>query len=359
MTQWSTQLADTLLTRYPNPDSLPFKPWCYAQGYVLVGFEKLWRRTHDPRYLAYLRTYGDQHVTADGSIKDFLGDSLDDMMAGTVLVALSEITGEEKYRLAAQRVREAFAGHPRNADGGFWHGKNLPHEMWIDGVFMGQMFLTRYGASIGETDACFDEAAAQILIFAARCRKGQTGLFYHAWDESHSVSWADPVTGLSPEVWSEGLGWYALILVETLALMPGDHPRRAAVLAVLVELLDGLCRTQDPGNGLWFQVVDKGDWADNWHDSSGSAMFIYSLARAAELGYTQSAGWLDAAKKGYQGLISKATLDAAGLVDIRDACAGVCVQNSYADYIHYPRVVNAQEAVGGFLWAAGIMDTIE
>ena len=355
-THWSTALADTLLSRYPDPDSVPYKPWCYVQGYVLLGFEKIWRFTRDPRYLAYLQKFGDQHVASDGAIRDFMGDSLDDMMAGTVLVALYEITGQEKYRLAAGRVRHAFEDYPRNKDGGFWHARNLPHEMWIDGVFMGQMFLTRYGASIGETQACFDEAAAQILTLAAHSRKGETKLFYHAWDESHSAPWADPITGLSPEVWSEGLGWYALVLVESLALMPTSHPRRSELMGVLNDLLEGLLDTQDPRTGLWYQVVDKGDRPDNWHDTSGSAMFIYTLARAAELGYAQDARLGPAAQKGYQGLITKAAINPDGLVDIRDACDGVCVQKSYANYIHYPQTLNAKEAVAGFLWAATITD---
>ena len=34
-----------------------------------------------------------------------------------------------------------------------------------------------------------------------------------------------------------------------------------------------------------------------------------------------------------------------------DACDGVCVQHSYADYVNYPKSVNAKEAVGSVLWA--------
>jgi unsaturated rhamnogalacturonyl hydrolase len=41
-----------------------------------------------------------------------------------------------------------------------------------------------------------------------------------------------------------------------------------------------------------------------------------------------------------------------GLVDIHGACDGVCVQRSYADYINYPKTLNAKEAVGSVLWAA-------
>src|SRR5262245_51512530 len=150
MTAMSIALANSILSRFPDPDTIPYRVWCYVQGYVLCGFEKLWTFTGDPSYFAYVKKFVDQHVTDDGNVSGFTGESLDDIMAGTVIVAIYEKTGEEKYRLAADKVRRAFDDYPRNSDGGFWHGRRLPHEMWIDGVFMGQMFLTRYGCVIGD-----------------------------------------------------------------------------------------------------------------------------------------------------------------------------------------------------------------
>lgn len=354
--QLSIALAETILARFPDPDAIPYRRWCYVQGYVLCGLEKLWQHTGEVRYWNYIRRFVDQHVMADGHVRDFKGDSLDDIMAGATIVAAYEHTGEERYRRAAERIRAAFEDYPRNHDGGFWHARSLPHEMWIDGVFMGGMFLSRYGAVIGEADACFAEVAWQIRTLADHCRKGTTGLFLHAYDEARAAVWADPVTGLSPEVWSEGLGWYALILVETLHLMPADHPDRPQVLAIWRELAEGLARTQDAESGLWYQVVDKGERADNWCDTSGSAMFIYALQRAMDLGYLSAAAYGPRTARGYAGLATKAVVREDGLVDVLDACDGVCVQRSYEDYVRYPKVVNAKEAVGSVLWAATIME---
>lgn len=220
MTNWSIALAASIQSRFPNPDDIPYKAWCYVQGYLLAGFEMLWRYTGEGRYFDYIKRFVDQHVTEDGDIPAVRGDNLDDIMAGTMIIAVYEKTGEKKYRLAADRIRAVFSDYPRNSDGGFWHSRSLPHEMWIDGVFMGGMFLIRYGAVIGDQRKCFDEVTRQILTFASHCRKGDTGLFLHAYDESRSAGWADPATGLSSEVWSEGLGWYALILVESLNVLP-------------------------------------------------------------------------------------------------------------------------------------------
>jgi rhamnogalacturonyl hydrolase YesR len=352
----SIVLADTILARFPDPDDIPYRRWCYVQGYVLCGLEKLWAYTGEARYLDYMRRFVDQHVTPDGGLRDFQGNSLDDMMAGTTIVALYEHTGEERYRRAAGRMRAAFDDYPRNSDGAFWHGRSLPHEMWIDGVFMGGMFLSRYGAVVGDEDGSFAEVARQIAALASHCRKGDSGLFLHGYDQAKDAAWADPITGMSPEVWSEGLGWYALILVETLDLMPADHPDRPIVLAIWRELAQGLRRVQDPKTGLWYQVVDKGDRADNWHDTSGSAMFVYAIQRAVDLGYLNATEYGPVAAHGYEGVVSKMVVRGDGLVDVVDACDGVCVQRSYDDYVRYPKVVNAKEAVGSVLWAATIME---
>jgi rhamnogalacturonyl hydrolase YesR len=267
-----------------------------------------------------------------------------------------EYTKEERYRLAANRIRKALDTYPRNSDGGFWHAKSLKGQMWIDGVFMGGMFLIRYGKSVGDADYCFDEVCKQITAFARRGRKGDTGLYYHAWSESPATTrWADPKTGLSPEVWSEGLGWYALILVETLAVLPPKHPQRAEVVEILRKLAVGLKRTQDPKSGRWFQVVDQGDRPDNWTDTSGSAMFVYCLQRGIELGLLGKDEYAPVVAKGYKGIVANARLK-EGLVEVYSACDGLGVQKDYARYINYKKRVNAKEAVGGFLWATAIVE---
>jgi rhamnogalacturonyl hydrolase YesR len=352
----SIAVANSILTRFPDPDDIPFKSWCYVQGYVLSGFEMLWKYTGDRKYFDYIQKFVDQHVNQDGSIRNFTGNDLDDMLAGTAVIAVYEQSGEDRYRRAAECIRAAFGDYPRNSDGGFYHSKSLPHEMWIDGVFMGGMFLIRYGAAIGDQAYCFDEVANQILIFASHCRKGDSGLFLHAYDEARHAAWAAPLTGLSPEVWSEGLGWYALVVVETLQALPPSHPHRAQVMSLFQELLDGLRKAQDARTGLWYQVVDQGAHPDNWHDTSGSAMFVYAIQRALDLGYVSADMYAPVVQKGYEGILSKAVLRGDGLVDIYDACDGVCVQPSYEVYIHYPKSVNAKEAVGGFLWATTLVE---
>ena len=367
---WSVATAETIMARWPDYSQAYFNAWTYVNGYALRGFEMLYQATGDRRYFDYAKRYIDQFVDANGEFRSVVNakgkaqtpsfGNLDNMMTGNTLVMLYETTHDERYRKAADHIRRALDDYPRNRDGGFWHARGMSGQMWIDGIFMGQMFLTRYGASIGDATYCWDEATRQITVYAKRAQRGNSGLYLHGiYENGHGdkvPNWADPATGLSPEVWSEGLGWYALVTVETLALLPKDHPRRAEVEDIFRRLAAALQHTQDPKSGRWFQVVDKGDRADNWTDTSGSAMFTYTLARGIELGLLDKQVYGPAVARGYQGITEKARINQKGLVDIYSACDGVGVQSSYARYINYKQMLNAKEAVAGFLWATALIE---
>ncbi|SCH79697.1 Unsaturated rhamnogalacturonyl hydrolase YteR [uncultured Ruminococcus sp.] len=352
--KYAEKLADTLMKRYPKADQYPYKSWTYPQGFMLWGMARLWQKNGEQKYYDYIMEYVNGHINADGKIPKFTGNSMDDMMAGSIIVWAYQQTKEPCFKKACEQIREAFCDYPRNNNGGFWHGKDLPYEMWVDGVFMGQMFLSKYGAYLAsstEAEGCFDEAVRQLGIIYDCCSKEGTGLIYHAWCQDKKASWADPVTGRSPEIWSEGLGWYALIIIEVLDILPEGHPQYQKIARQYLELMESLKETQDPSSGLWYQVVDKQDKEGNWCDTSGSAMFLYSMQKGIEIGMLDPSTYHEVIRKGYLGLISKMQEDENGLLDIYDACEGLCVQNSYDDYVNYPKTVNAQEAVAACLWA--------
>jgi rhamnogalacturonyl hydrolase YesR len=368
---WSVATADTIMARWPNYSRAYFNAWTYVNGYALCAFERLYDDTGDRRYFDYIQRYVDQFVDEDGRFRNSVANSkgvrqrirftnLDNMMTGNTLVMLYERTGDERYKKAAATIRRALDNYPRNSDGGFWHATSLDGQMWIDGVFMGQMFLTRYGKSVGDTDYAFGEAARQIFVYDRRARKGESGLHFHgAFEPGHGdrdCRWADAATGLSPEVWSEGEGWYALVVVETLAVLPVDHPGRPAVEQIFGRLADGLKQTQDPATGRWYQIVDRGDRSDNWTDTSGSAMFTYALQRGVGLGLLDKKTFAPVVERGYKGIVANATINQRGLVDVDSACDGLGVQVDYEHYIHYQRKLNAKEAVAGFLWATEIVE---
>ncbi len=355
--KWSEAIGQTVMTRYPSALLIPFKAWCYPQGYFLSGIDKLWQSTGDRKYYDYIMAWAESVVDDDGNPIYFRGRSMDDMMAGAIVIWAYRQTGDERFRKAAEKIRKSYDDYPRTTDGVFWHGRGTVGQIWVDGVFMGQMFLTKYGKYISDSDYCFDEAARQLIGMYDHLQKGDSGLLLHGWDEDKDARWADPSSGFAPEVWSEGLGWYALILVETLEIFPKNHPEYNTLVNITRKLMEGLRRTQDSKTGLWYQVVDKGSEPGNWHETSGSGMFVYAMQRAIELGIIPAKDYRQSVIDGYYGLLSKAkTSQLDGLIDLHDANDGLGIQKSYEAYVSRPRKTNGQEVISSFLWATWIVE---
>ena len=357
---WAIATAESVMARYPDYREAYWKPWNYVTGYMLTAFEMLYNKTHDQRYYDYIKTYIDHFVTPDGRYTgDKPTDNLDNIMTGTMIVALYERTHDPRYQKAAEVFRHAFDDYPRNPDGGFWHGRTTIGQMWIDGIFMGQMFLTRYGAVFNDP-AAFDEAANQILIYSKheKITNGHpTGLFYHGWTSRPELKdWADKTTGHSTDVWAEGLGWYALIISKTLELMPPSHPKRPALIALEAKLAAGLAAAQDPATGGWWNIVDKGNQPGNFIDPSGTAMFTYMLKTAITAGRLDPATYTPILDRGYSALLTLARINEHGLVDVWGGCDGVGIQKNYDGYAARRRMVNAKETYAGFLWATTAME---
>lgn len=353
---WSVATAETVMARYPDYREAYWKPWSYVQGYMFCAFERLYQATGDRMYLDFMKAYIDNFVNEDGMFSGDKLTNLDNLMTGVTIIALYEHTKEEKYRKAAEQFRRAFDNYPRS-DGQFWHGSSSPN-MWIDGVFMGQMFLIRYGHSIGDTEYCYNEASKQIITCAKHLKKEDSGLYLHAWTEKpENTVWADPITGLSPEVWSEGLGWYALVVPELLAVLSKSNPYYEQIRDIYLRMCQGLKQTQDPKSGGWFLIVDKGERVGNYIDPSGTAMFVYSIQKGMDTGLLRKKEYKTVVANGYKALLEHVKVNEKGLVDVIGSADGITIKKDFDTYIKVPKLINAKEAVAGFLWASTIMET--
>ena len=65
-------------------------PWSYWKGYTLNGFEMLWLSTGDRRYFDYIKKQVDPLIGRDGNLVGVRLDSLDNAMAGNIVVGLYE-----------------------------------------------------------------------------------------------------------------------------------------------------------------------------------------------------------------------------------------------------------------------------
>ncbi|MFI6488485.1 glycoside hydrolase family 105 protein [Streptomyces sp. NPDC050564] len=341
---WSVALIDSTMARY-SPSTIG--GWSYPVGLYLYGQYLTYRRTHDARYLSYIKSYVDRFVKSDGTI-DQSFNSLDSMQAGRLLTILHHETGQDRYRKAARKIRDRLATYPRTADGGFWHAdtSSRAHQLWADGVYMVNPFLVEYGKEFGDATYTNDEAAQQLYVYGSHLQV-PSGLLKHAYDESKTASWADPQTGLAPEHWCRAVGWYSMAIVNVLDAIPVNHPRRDHLVSILRKLAVGLEKYQDPATGRWYQVIDKGGRSDNWTETSCSSMFTYALSRGVQQGYLD-AHYAMVAQRGYQGVLAKISTSSDGRTRLTDISIGTNV-GDYAYYVARTRATNDFHGLGAFL----------
>ncbi|NID11227.1 glycoside hydrolase family 88 protein [Fibrivirga algicola] len=325
---WSQRMLATIMTN--NADSLAYVKegkdarWEYEMGVILQATEQVWYRTADDRYFKYIQKNMDRYVSADGDIRTYKKSNynIDYITPGRSLLLLAQQTlpAKEKYKKAADLLRQQLAEHPRTKEGGFWHKKIYPNQMWLDGLYMAEPFYAEYtrlyGPAAGTADRDFNDIVNQFVWMEAHARDPKTGLLYHGWDESREQKWANKETGQSPNFWSRAMGWYAMALVDVLDHMPTTYPRRAELIAILNRTMPAIVKFQDPSSGCWYQVTNRLGDKGNYLEASGTGMFVYAIAKGVRMGYLP-ASMMAAARKGYDGMLKNfISTDEKGMVHL-------------------------------------------
>jgi unsaturated rhamnogalacturonyl hydrolase len=363
----SERLAATAMSRWKNSwelDPARTEKWSYEQGVVMKGIEGVWYNTANGDYFNFIQRSIDRFVSEDGTIRTYRGDeyNIDNVLNGRVLLMLYKVTEKDKYRKAAALLRQQLKTHPRTSEGGFWHKKIYPSQMWLDGLYMGEPFYAEYAETFHE-EADFDDIARQFILMESHARDRKTGLLYHGWDESKAQRWANPKTGLSPNFWGRAMGWYAMALVDTLEHFPTDHPKRGEMIAILSRLATAIKKYQSPKSGLWYQIVDKAGARGNYLEASAACMFVYALAKGVRQGYLSPDLYLGVAQKGYQGISQQfIEIQANGQVNLKGTVSVAGLggnpyrDGSYDYYLSEKVVTNDPKGMGAFLMAATEME---
>ncbi len=211
--------------------------------------------------------------------------NIDNVAPGRTVLALYQLTEEERYRKCADLLRRQLQSHPRTSDGGFWHKQRYPWQMWLDGLFMGAPFYAEYTRLFQGPPEDFNDIVRQFQLIDKHLYDAKSGLFFHGWDEKREQEWADKSTGTSSNFWGRGLGWFAMAQVDVLDYLPEKHPGRAEIIKLIQKTASGVRKHQDPESGLWWQVLDQGGRKGNYLEATASAMFVYSMAKAVNNGY--------------------------------------------------------------------------
>ena len=193
--------------------------WNYIDGCMMTSLYSIYRSTGDKKYLDFIENFVDYYVFEDGSIRgyDLETYNLDNINEGRILFDLYRETGKEKYGKAIELLYSQLKSQPRIALGNFWHKKIYPNQVWLDGLYMAQVFSTRYACERGGGD--YSDVVTQFTNVYNNMYDSQKRLYYHGWDYSKSAFWADKQTGLSKSFWLRADGWYTVGLVDAISYM--------------------------------------------------------------------------------------------------------------------------------------------
>ena len=217
----------------------------------------------------------------------------------------------------------------------------------------------------GEYEDKFPQARAMYLYMMAHPGKklnfmGNEFGQLREWDESREQKWASRETGCSPNFWSRSIGWYGAAIVDVLDYLPQETEGRDSVLQILQDLAQTMVKYQDPQSGTWYQVTDQGARKGNYLESSATALFIYTLAKAINEGYIGNE-YITPVQKAFNGMIREFTrLEEDGTYTLTHCCAvaglggnsGKYRDGSFEYYIGEPVIENDPKSVGAFILAA-------
>ncbi len=279
--------------------------WNYIDGCMISAVLSLYDYTGDRKYLDFADAFVGDFVQEDGSIRTYRTDeyNLDNINPAKNLFRLYDLTGKEKYRKALDLVRSQLDTMPRTGAGNFWHKEVYPNQVWLDGLYMAQPFYMEYETRYRGMKGCLD-CFRQFRNVEKLMRDDVTGLYYHGYDESRQMYWADPETGLSPNFWLRSIGWFTLGITDTAAAMDESmYYERSFLIRMLGDLAESLLPFQDP-SGMFYQIVNRADDPRNYLETSGTALIAAGMLRGVRLGFLPER-YREIAKTAFYGITEK------------------------------------------------------
>lgn len=365
--KWSERMALSEINRFPDPTLLDFnkKPkWTYTPGLVLQAISRVYDQNKNQELLDYIYKYTDKIIEEDGTIKTYKMSNynLDMIKSGDIIYYLYNKKNEPKLLKVMDTLHKQLEGQPTTSEGGYWHKKVYPYQMWLDGVYMAEPFHTKYATTIIKDENVrnniYDHIVKQFDLIEKHSKDKSTGLYFHGWDESKEQRWANKETGLSQHFWSRGMGWYSMALVDVLDYLPKEHEGYNKLIGYLNGFAEAIVKHQDAKTDTWYQVVNLPNKEGNYIEATGTSMFTYTLAKGVNKGYLP-AKYLENAKKAYQGILDNfISVEENGVVNLNRCCAVAGLGgNPYRDgsfeyYIGEKIRANDPKGTGPFIMAS-------
>ena len=330
--------------------------WNYIDGCMITALLCASEITGETKYADFAEKFIDYYVFDDGSIRGYSKEkfNLDDVNEGKVLFELYEKTGKEKYKKAIFLLESQLEEQPRTNTGNFWHKLIYPNQIWLDGLYMGQVFSTLFKKYFGNKD--YSDVVNQFKNVRKLMFDENKKLYYHGCDCSKTAFWADKETGRSKSFWLRAIGWFTISLIDNIDYID-DENAKAELAKIFAETIDGISQYADAETGMYYQVVDQGGREGNYLETSGSSMIAYAMMKGARLGVIDKK-YAEMGRKTFDGICKKyLSISENGDLNLGGIClvAGLGPEDNkrrngtFEYYISEPVVENDAKGVAPFV----------
>lgn len=252
--------------------NIDFSNWEWHQGVALHGLWQAGLALDDARHRQFIEAWIAARLAEGVPPK-----SINTTAPLLTIACLHELYPKSEYeKLCRDYAAWCMTDAPRLPDGTFEHDMIYPRQIWADTLFMGALFLAKWGRMTGD-NALVDQAARQFTSHYRYLGEPRTGLLFHGYD--------DTIKANIGTLWGRGNGWYAIATTEFLALLGDSHPARAAILENLRAQFAGAVATQDKTTGAWHTVMDD---PGTYLEATCTASFACAFLRAGELGFVDA-----------------------------------------------------------------------
>lgn len=354
--------ATSQMEHYPElwrTDNVKAPKWDYTQALVAKAMLQAYQATGNDAYFDYVLKFAEEFIDDEGNIKTYkMHDfNIDRVNGGSFLYVLNDIKPDKRWELANDRLFMQLTEHPRTKEGGFWHKKIYPHQMWLDGLYMAEPFYIRYAVE-HNMDKGVQDVATQFRLVDKYTYDKKTGLNYHGWDESREQKWSNQETGCSPNFWSRSMAWYVMAMVDVLDYMP-EGENREMLLKMLKRTAKNLLKYQDKKTHMWYQLTALPKEKGNYLESTSSAIFCYAFAKAANRGYLPKK-YKKEAQKIFDGMVNNVfVFQDDKTISLENCCAvaGLGGKPRYRDgsieyYLSEPIIKDDPKGIGPIIMAA-------
>lgn len=305
--------------------------WNYIDGCMMTSLYTIYKLTGNKKYLEFIDKFVDYYVFDDGAIRGYEMSTynVDNINEGRVLFDLYKETGKFKYKKAINLLYSQLQSQPRTELGNFWHKKIYPNQVWLDGLYMAQVFYTRY-ETVFNRGRNYGDIVKQFRNVYEHMYDNEKKLYYHGWDVSKQAFWSDGETGLSKSFWLRSIGWYTVGLVDAISYFDTSRPNlKAELITIFRKTIEGLEQYIDPEKHMFWQVVDQMGREGNYVETSGSAMIAYAMMKGARLGFVDRR-FAAVGEKVFNGICREYLTETDGQLNLGGIClmAGLGPENN-------------------------------